>query len=644
MKPIVCSALFAVLFLLARHGAAQEAPATPPAPAAPALTSEDAGAWLDGLLPYVLKKNDLASAVVVVVKDGQLLLAKGYGYADVAAKKPVDPATTLFRPGSISKTFMWTAVMQLVEQGRINLDQDVNAYLDFRIPPRDGQPITMRQLMTHTPGFEEIAKNLFSRDAKMVDNGAWLKTWVPERVFAPGVVPAYSNYGAALAGYIVQRVSGQPFDEYIEQHIYQPLGMRHATFRQPLPAHLQADMAAGHVKASQPARPFEFVVPPPAGSMSVSGTDMARYMIAHLQDGRYGDQRILRPETARQMHRAAFQSVPGLLPMALGFYRMDRNGQTIIGHGGTTELFHSDMGLLLQQNVGVYLSVSGGANGAGVARQVINGMVDRYFPAAPRQEPALATAVEHGALLAGRYLSSRVPASSFLSMLNLPSQFTLSVDQEGRLVTPAFKDLAGQPRRWREVAPFIWRDVNSGSRLSAAMQDGKVRWLATDETAPIMVFLPVPAWQSAAWNLPLFGFSCAVLLASLLLWPVGALLNRHYGKPSTLAPAARRAFRWSRVAALLHLLFYAGWFWVLQRMNDSIANMNDGLDGFLRIVQVCGVLALLGLVPMLANACYAWRSGNGWWRKLNSLALVAAGMATIWFAFSLHLLNLHLNY
>ena len=640
MKHIVCSVLAAAMVLFAPPGTAQE----PPAPAAPPLTSQDAGAWLDCLLPYLLKKNDLASAVVVVVKDGEVLLAKGYGYADVAAKKPVDPATTLFRPGSVSKTFMWTAVMQLVEQGKINLDLDVNAYLDFTIPPREGQPITMRQLMTHTPGFEEIAKNLFTRDAKMVDNGAWLKTWVPERVFAPGTVSAYSNYGAALAGYIVQRVSGQPFDDYIEQHIYQPLGMRHATFRQPLPANLQADMALGYVRASQPARPFEFVVPPPAGSMSVSGTDMARYMIAHLQDGRYGEQRILRAETAQQMHRTEHYSVPGLLPMALGFYRNDRNGQTMIGHGGTTELFHSDMALMLKQNVGIFLSVSGGANGGGIGRLVINGMLDRYFPAAPDKRPALATARTHGAFLAGRYLSSRVPVSNFLSILNLPSQMTVSVDAEGLLVTPAFKDLAGQPRRWREVAPFIWRDVNGGSRLSAVMQNGKVRWLATDESAPIMAFLPVPAWQSAAWNLPLFYFSFAVLLASVALWPIGALINRSYGEPSALMPPARRYFRWSRIAALLHLLFYAGWFWILQQMDDSIANMNDGLDGTIRIVQLIGVFALLGIVPMLANVGHAWRENGGWWRKLNSLVLVVAGFATLWFAFSLHLLNLHLNY
>ncbi|HTC91360.1 MAG TPA: serine hydrolase domain-containing protein, partial [Bryobacteraceae bacterium] len=129
-----------------------------PAEVPPQLTQSDADAWLDGFMPYTLESNDIAGATVVIVKDGQVLTQRGFGYADVAARKPVDPATTMFRAGSISKLFTWTAVMQLVEQHKIDLDADVNQYLDFKIPPYEGKPITMRNLMTHTPGFEEAFK------------------------------------------------------------------------------------------------------------------------------------------------------------------------------------------------------------------------------------------------------------------------------------------------------------------------------------------------------------------------------------------------------------------------------------------------------------------------------------------------------
>ena len=201
-----------------------------------ALTAEDVGAWFDGLVPDAITRGDVAGAVVVVVKDGQVLFERGYGYADVKARKPVDPETTMFRPGSVSKTFTWTAVMQQVEAGKIDLDADVNTYLDFKIPPFNGKPITMRQLMSHSAGFSDAAKNLITGDPKtLVTTESLLKAAIPARIFPPGEVPAYSNYGASLAGYIVQRVSGEPFDKYVDKHIFAPLGMKHSTFAQPLP-------------------------------------------------------------------------------------------------------------------------------------------------------------------------------------------------------------------------------------------------------------------------------------------------------------------------------------------------------------------------------------------------------------------------
>src|SRR5215472_2006149 len=121
---------------------------------APAITAEDLNAWLDGYLPYALATGDIAGTVVVVVKDGQIVTERGYGFSDVEKRKPVDPKLTLFRPGSVSKLFTWTAVMQMVEQGKIDLDADVNTYLDFKIPPRSGNPVTVRDLLTHRPGFE----------------------------------------------------------------------------------------------------------------------------------------------------------------------------------------------------------------------------------------------------------------------------------------------------------------------------------------------------------------------------------------------------------------------------------------------------------------------------------------------------------
>src|SRR5207249_7317713 len=206
---------------------------------------------------------------ISVVKDGKVLFAKGYGYADVEKKTPVSPETTLFRPGSISKTFTWTALMQQVELGKVNLDHDVNEYLDFRIPATYSKPITVRNVMTHTPGLDETVEELFVSDAKAFKQlGDYLKQYLPARIYPPGTIPAYSNYGATLAGYIVQRVSGEPFNDYINEHIFKPLSMTHSTFVQPLPASLAQSMSNGYKLGSDASQPFETVSAFPAGSMS----------------------------------------------------------------------------------------------------------------------------------------------------------------------------------------------------------------------------------------------------------------------------------------------------------------------------------------------------------------------------------------
>src|SRR5690606_35310692 len=154
----------------------------------------------------------------------------------LAEGTPVDPVATLFRPGSVSKLFTWTAVMQLVEQGKLDLDADINQYIDFEIPLYDGILVTLRQVMTHSAGFEEQFRALITADpAAITPLGEALKYWVPERIHAPGTTPAYSNYATALAGHVVERVSGESFDDYIERHIFQPLGMSNSSFRQPLP-------------------------------------------------------------------------------------------------------------------------------------------------------------------------------------------------------------------------------------------------------------------------------------------------------------------------------------------------------------------------------------------------------------------------
>jgi CubicO group peptidase (beta-lactamase class C family) len=612
--------------------------------AAHALTEADAAAWLDGLLPYVLAKNDLAAATVAIVKDGQLLLARGYGHADVERRIPIDPATTSFRPGSISKLFTWTAVMQLVEQGKLELDGDVNRYLDFPIPEAFGKPITMRHLMTHTAGFEEAVKDMLVDQPELRrSNERWLKQRVPARVFPPGEVPAYSNYGASLAGYIVERVSGQAFEDYVDEHLLVPLAMAHSSFRQPLPEPLRAGMAQGYAKASEPPRAFELVNAAPAGALSASAVDMAHFMIAHLAGGRFGDQRILRPETAALMHDYEQRAITDLAPMGLGFYHLRRNGHRVIAHGGDTRWFHSQLELYLDHGVGLFFAVDG-SGPSGLRRHLSEAFAARYFPAPPETRPeTLPTAREHGGLVAGHYVPSRSSFTTLLSGTRL-AQLHLEVGDGDELTSADFTDLADQPRRWREVRPFVWVDDSNGSHLSAVVRDGRVVMLSIDELAPILVWLPAPAWLSAAWTAPLLNLAILVVAGAVVSWPIGALVRRRYRAADDLSPRARVWFRRSRLGAALWVLAAAGAGLVAYVMGEDPNAVGLRMDPWLRAVQLVILLAIAATPAATMNAVYAWREPHGWWRRANAPLLAVACGALAWFSFALRLLVPHLGY
>jgi len=612
------------------------------------LTADDLNIWLDGYMPHALKTADIAGAVVAVVKDGEILSERGFGFADVAKHTPVDPRLTLFRPGSVSKLFTWTAVMQLVEQGKIDLDADVNAYLDFKIPPRDGKPVTMRNLMQHTAGFEEQAKGIISEDPAGPGFVALLEQWVPTRVFAPGGTPAYSNYGASLAGYIVQRVSGEPFDDYIEKHIFAPLQMQHSSFRQPLPAALAPLMSKGYRVASGEPQPFEIIGPAPAGSMSSPGEDMAHFMIAHLQGGEYHGNRILSADTAAMMHDSPLTLLPPLNRMELGFFETNVNGREVIGHLGDTEYFHTSLHLFVRENVGFYVSFnSAGQDGASgsLRTALFDDFADRYFPALPPLERVDATtAARHALMLKGSWSNSRGSQSNFLAALGFVGQVKVGVDAKGRLVLP-FLGVNGKPRRWTEVSPFLWNDLDDHERLAAKVVDGKAVRFSIDLLSPFMVFDRVPWYQDAAWLLPLSLASLAALLATALQWPIAAIIRRRFGVTLALDRPSLLALRAGKLGAILLVAGMGLWAAVLTWLMKDIGNLTAKSDAVLYAVELFGIVAFSGgALLILWNLWAVWSRRRRWPARLWSVVLTLAAFTVLWVGLAFHLMTLGSNY
>ncbi|MBA3521510.1 MAG: beta-lactamase family protein [Gemmatimonadales bacterium] len=629
---------------------ARETAPHPPTTVTRALDRDDVEPWLDGYLPYALQRGDIAGAVVVVVKDGKVLLQTGYGHADVEARKPVDPQVTLFRPGSVSKLFTWTAVMQLVEQGKLELDRDVNRYLDFTIPHAFGAPVTLRHLMTHTAGFEEVNKNVITTDSSgAMPLGAFVKEWVPVRIFPPGRIPAYSNYAAALAGYIVQRASGQPFEDYIERHIFAPLGMEHSTFRQPLTAPLEATMAKGYEVASGEPTPFETVIPGPAGSLSATGEDIGRFMIAHLQRGRYGARQILQPETARTMHTSALTILPAVNRMVLGFYETNRNGRRVIAHAGDTYAFHSDLHLFIDDGVGIYISMNsaGSEEASGAIRSALfEQFADRYLPgpaATGRVDPE--TAMAHAELIAGIYDNSRRSVSNFFSVLSLLGPAVVTVNEDTTISLGLLTGLGGEPKRWRESAPFVWREVDGKGVLAARVESGKVMMLSGDEVSPFMMFLPTPWWRSPGWLAPLFSLAVAPLLLPLVLWPVAALVRRRYGVPFPLAGRDALAHRVMRLAAVGSLIVLAAWSATFMSMLSDPSMLTSESDPWLLLLQLLSLVVLTGATAAaLWHAWVVWSGKRRWQARLWSVLLALASATVLYVALAFKLIAFDVNY
>ncbi len=404
-------------------------------------------------------------------------------------------------------------------------------------------------------------------------------------------------------------------------------------------------MTEGYERGSGDPVGYEYVGPAPAGALAATGDDMARFMIAHLNNGAG----ILRPETARMMHTTPSPTIAPLHRMLLGFYETNINGHTSIGHAGDTDGFHSDLRLFLNDNVGVFVSFnSGGREGAAhnLRAALMDGFADRYFPGPrdTRRRPA-ATAAEHARMLTGTWISSRGAFTNFMNIVELVGQVKVGLDAKGRLVVPLLPGANGQPRHWVEVSPFVWQDIDSHERMAAQVENGRITRFSVDTVSPFMVLYRAPWYRSSAWLLPALLLGIAILAITALFWPIRALVRRRFGATLALEKRALTSYRLVRGASWLILLVLFGWAFAISKMLGDFNNLSAGFDPIILTLQVLSFIAFLGgLAVMLWDAWLVWRGKRGWKAKIWSLALVFAALIVVWTGFAFHLLSLGTNY
>jgi CubicO group peptidase (beta-lactamase class C family) len=622
-----CYTWAAILLLQALAGAAAPRQQTyleqPRFPPRSAITNRaELEAFMDGLMAAQTGAHHLAGAAICVVAGGQVVLAKGYGYADISKGRKVDPETTLFRIGSVSKLFVWTAVMQLVEQGKLELNEDVNSYLKgLRIPATYREPITMTHLMSHTAGFEESVIGLFAGSPdRLRPLLEILSRDLPMRVRPPGLLASYSNHGTALAGLIVEDVCRTDWARYVEQKILEPLGMKHSTARQPVPPLLSGDLAVGYEFSGGDFRPreFEFVPLAPAGSISASAGDMGRFMIAHLQNGRLGQARILSEKSAQQMRGKLFTHDPRLNGLLHGFLEMNRNGQKIIGHGGDTFLFHSILLLLPEYNAGLFASYN--SNTGGDARnELITAFLDRYYPAKRTSTPPAANPGSqlHDGRYAGLYAPLRVSHTTLAKIALLLTTVRVEATSDGRLRTSG---AGAAPRLWVEQEPMFFREVN-GPNLMAFRQDesGKITHLFFG-SVPAIAFARLPWFEHPAFHGMLAGTCIGLIASGLVLWPVLALRNsgrRLVNSPPRMA----RFLAWAAGATLV--AFLAGTAVILGNPGQIAFGVPTALQHLLYLPLIAMALGM----GMIVFTILAWQ--KHYWHFAGRLHYTLVAFATV---------------
>ncbi|WP_253187920.1 serine hydrolase domain-containing protein [Actinomyces naeslundii] len=631
---LVVVALLASLSLLTACGSTSSSASLPPREPPSGehqLTAEDVNAWLDGKLPDALKNGDIPGAVVSVVKDGQVVTTRGYGWADTGASggQPVavDPQKSLFRVASISKIPTSIAVMQLVEQGKVDLDADISAYLDFEIERRFDEPLTLRHLLTHSAGFEEHGSLTPGTDLE-----AYVKNDPPAQAFAPGTTPAYANYGMALAGYIVQRVSGQPFEAYVREHVLEPAGMTTSTYEQPLPKDMADSLGPGYTSTGEEV-PFALMGDFPAGSLTVSAPDFAAFMNAQLSRS----PKLLREETWEQMWS------PGLGEdklgnrakageMGLGYFELTRHGRRIVEHSGDhTRGWHSKFELYPEEKTGIFISYNGDGNGSdssnNLREDLAQGFADRYFPGETVKASGSKNSADRARQVAGSYISSISPWNTFLAAWSpFFGKATIEHTGGGKLIL--------DKAQYVEVEPWVWRQVDGRGAIAAQVKDGKVVSLSM---GPAVTLLPTTLHQQAL--VPVFGVCLVLLLVVTVAWPVGALRRRRALKRGREVGAPLPWLtRVARGGGVLALSAQLTWTLLLVVFVANSSTITDGSFAWLipvaRCAQVLQVLGMVAIIPAAIDLVMSLRRRAGWRRVTMSVVLLAALVALAWWAWA----------
>ncbi|MHA1612036.1 MAG: serine hydrolase domain-containing protein [Promethearchaeota archaeon] len=490
--------------------------------------------FFDNYILDQIEEGNLAGVTLSIVQGDNMTFAKGYGYRDIDAKSEVEANATLFRIGSISKLFTWTAIMQLYEQGKVDLNIDINNYLTtFQIPATFEEPITLAHLMTHTAGFEETAERLFSDADIFPELSEFLREILPKRQFKPGTVPAYSNYGAALAGLIVEEISEIPFEQYIEKNIFEKLNMTHSTFYQTLPTNLANSVSKSYLYSNSEFTEgnFTYLGMAPAGSMYSTADDIAKFMIAQMNNGSYQGNQILEPATIALMQSPHFQARSDFPSILYGFYERDFNGQLSFGHGGDLPYFHSQMSFFPDYDFGIFISYNTESSGLSPGLTLFEFVKDFMETRSNEIPIPMQGSQDRVTKFTGEYRTTRMWFSTFMKINSIGSEIKMTSNEKGQLIL----SVANEQYTFVEIEENLFAEI-TGKNLKlyfAEDEDGNIKYLYHNSLI-IEAYEKLNWYEHMSFNLLINQLSLLIIQLSLIYWMIEGFVRLSKKKKSVI--------------------------------------------------------------------------------------------------------------
>lgn len=488
-------------------------------------------AHIDGLVEALRREHLLPGVTLAVVRADAPELLRGYGHADLAARTPVDPRQTVFRIGSVSKTFIWSAALLLVDRGQLDLDADVNTYLKaVKVTPAFDAPVTMRQLMAHRAGFEDSFQVFAVGDDDARPLAQLLAEHQPKRIYPPGARTSYSNWGSALAAQVVADVAGEDYGSFVRRELLEPLGMRDTVWDGPtrMDAATRARLAQGYAERGGVLKPepeLQLGAYWPAGGISTTAADMARWMRFHLNAGELDGRRLLSAETHALVFSRPFSDRADAADVTHGFIQTPFRGLQLTGHGGATESYLSNLVLVPELGLGIFVSQSSGAS-----RNLVQRLPEQILERLQTLPAAAPLAAEPGAAGAlaevdGDYLSNRRVFSSFAAIFGAFEGVSL------RAINSETLALEAGPRsgEYRRIGEDLFESA-FGQRL-ALIRGSEGRVLAFADSSGVHSFERVEGLSAPLWLFVALGSSLLLALSTLagVVWRLG---RKRYGGPT----------------------------------------------------------------------------------------------------------------